>query len=377
MLAPSVPLKLEGASLPADFRQRKKVADKPKKEVKAALKRERDSTEEPLVGSDKKRRIKLELVESKHEPDEKGDQSPAARISSTHKKKAAHIANHGTSPFPTLLRPTAAACKLVTDRLAELHGRPRRPAELPSNPPAAGCGAVRTVLDALVRTILSQNTTSANSTRAWNSLAGKFGVGRGGDEEMFMRLRAAPVEEIEDAIRCGGLAKVKSRVIWKAVNKTYEEKGSCSLEHLRACDDVSAMSELMAFDGVGPKTASCVLLFCLSRPSFAVDTHVFRISKSLGWVPPRANREQAQAHLETMVPPDLKYALHCLLVTHGKTCASCGARSVAKQKGACPLKGLRGGADVKEPEHGGDAQDLSQTEEIEEKTQIPKQYHGI
>ncbi|KAJ3169052.1 hypothetical protein HDU87_000880 [Geranomyces variabilis] len=259
LLATSTPVKLESARLPADFRQRKrKTSDKLKKESKAGPKRERDLTEEPVAAVDKKRRIiKAEPVELKSESpdDEKCNQSSAARVSSTHKKKAAHLANYGTSPFPTFTRPTTAACKVVTDRLGKLHGRPRRPAELPSNSSTAGCGAVRTVLDALVRTILSQNTTSANSTRAWKSLAERFGVGRGGDDEMFMRLRAAPVEEIEDAIRCGGLAKVKSRVIWNAVNKTYEERGSCSLEHLRACDDVSAMAELMTFDGVGPKTA--------------------------------------------------------------------------------------------------------------------------
>ncbi|KAJ3159107.1 hypothetical protein HDU86_002009 [Geranomyces michiganensis] len=253
LLVPSALIKSESVSSPVSFRQRKKkvARDKFKEEGHVAPKRERDHVEGSSVGIDKKRRIKVE-PKFEAEPDAK---PPSPRISSTHKKKAAHLANFGISPFPSFARPSAAACKNVTDRLAALHGRPRRPAQLPSNPSAAGCGAVRTVLDALVRTILSQNTSSANSTRAWTSLVSRYGVGRGGDEEMFMRLRAAPVEDIEDAIRSGGLAKVKSRVIWNAVNKTYNERGSCSLEHLRAYDDVSAMTELMAFDGVGPKTA--------------------------------------------------------------------------------------------------------------------------
>ena len=44
-------------------------------------------------------------------------------------------------------------------------------------------------------------------------------------------------------------------------------------------------SELVKYKGVGPKTASCVLLFCLKRESFAVDTHIFRITKKIGWIP--------------------------------------------------------------------------------------------
>jgi 3-methyladenine DNA glycosylase/8-oxoguanine DNA glycosylase len=47
---------------------------------------------------------------------------------------------------------------------------------------------------------------------------------------------------------------------------------SLSLDDLHAASDEDAMRTLVSFDGVGPKTASCVLLFCLGRESFAVDT---------------------------------------------------------------------------------------------------------
>ncbi|KIP03104.1 hypothetical protein PHLGIDRAFT_130345 [Phlebiopsis gigantea 11061_1 CR5-6] len=104
--------------------------------------------------------------------------------------------------------------------------------------------------------------------------------------------------------------------------------------HLAAPDvgDAAAMRALVAFDGVGPKTAACVLLFCLGRAAFPVDTHVFRLARLLGWVPPRADRVAAQAHLDLRVPPELKRGLHVLMVTHGRRCKGC------RGKGACPLK---------------------------------------
>jgi endonuclease-3 len=63
---------------------------------------------------------------------------------------------------------------------------------------------------------------------------------------------------------------------------------------------------LSRFKGVGTKTISCVLMFCLGREDFPVDTHVWRITKALGWVPAKASRDQTYAHLSTRVPPDIR-----------------------------------------------------------------------
>lgn len=62
------------------------------------------------------------------------------------------------------------------------------------------------------------------------------------------------------------------------------------------------------FKGVGKKTVACVLMFCLAREEFPVDTHVWRISKSLGWVPAKASRDAAYEHLNVHVPPDVRCA---------------------------------------------------------------------
>jgi hypothetical protein len=127
--------------------------------------------------------------------------------------------------------------------------------------------------------------------------------------------------------------------------------------HLLSNDD--AFAHLTSYPGIGPKTASCVLLFCLQRPSFAVDTHVFRLCQWLNWVPPPGDerglapgakgpfkgptRNSTYAHCEVRVPDHLKYPLHQLLIKHGKSCPRCraitGESSEGWEKG-CPIDHL-------------------------------------
>lgn len=142
--------------------------------------------------------------------------------------------------------------------------------------------------------------------------------------------------KLEDAIRCGGLAVVKSKVILSILEQVHAKYGEYSLDHLHDASTDDAYKEMLSFQGVGPKTASCVLLFCLRRESFAVDTHVWRIAGLLGWRPKDAGREATQAHLDVRVPDEDKYGLHVLMVTHGKRCDECKAGG--KNVGKCELR---------------------------------------
>ena len=90
------------------------------------------------------------------------------------------------------------------------------------------------------------------------------------------------------------------------LNTLKDERGECSLEHLRSSTDEEIKTELERFKGVGKKTIACVLMFCLNRHEFPVDTHVWRITKSLGWVPAKATRDEAYAHLNVRIPDELK-----------------------------------------------------------------------
>ncbi|KAL9089691.1 MAG: hypothetical protein Q9159_002419 [Coniocarpon cinnabarinum] len=303
----------------------------------------------------------------------------------------------GVSPFPTFNAPTADDCQDVHDVLAKHHGTVQQPKTIPQpSLNSSGCGEVPSVLDALIRTRLSAATNGANSSRAFRGLVERFGIikeGVGKGSVDWEAVRTAPVKEVYEAIKTGGLADVKSRHIQEILNMVKEENeadrklaeadnakqendtqakqardtevskasgGVLSLDHLHTMKDQEAMEHLLRYPGIGPKTASCVLLFCMQRPSFAVDTHVFRLTRWLGWVPSDSQargmfkrgecktkvvgRENAYAHMETKVPDDLKYPLHYLLIKHGKECGWCSAKAGKDQKvGTCPLAHLMKG----------------------------------
>eukprot|EP01027_Heterolobosea_sp_BB2_P009236 GEZU01013637.1.p1 GENE.GEZU01013637.1~~GEZU01013637.1.p1 ORF type:complete len:283 (+),score=40.67 GEZU01013637.1:371-1219(+) len=188
------------------------------------------------------------------------------------------------------------------------------------------------ILESLISVILSQNTNDNNSSRAFASLRKRF--------PNLDDMRRARVEDIEDAIRSGGLAKTKSKRIHQLLSDVYEKYKTTSLQHLENKPNEEIKEALSKFHGVGPKSISCVLLFNLHRADFPVDTHVHRVTSRLGWAPTRAkrvaNREQVYEHLNKIVPDELKYELHCLVIEHGRktchsrkpNCAKCPLQSV-------------------------------------------------
>ena len=241
------------------------------------------------------------------------------------------------SPFPDFAHPTAKESREVIHLLhSEFpHIQAYRNDPATEKFQASPCGGVADVVEALIETILSQNTSAHNSTAAKRNLDAVFG------RNNFAAIAQAPYSQVVDAIRTGGLANKKAATIQKLLNAIHQKRGSYSLQHLtgKEYSDEDVMEELVAYEGVGPKTASCVLMFCLERESFPVDTHVFRLSKLLGWVPAKSNRISAQAHLDVRIPGELKYGLHVLMIAHGRRCSGCKNRS----RGACSLKTYRMG----------------------------------
>jgi endonuclease-3 len=186
--------------------------------------------------------------------------------------------------------------------------------------PAAPCGASSraasdedapySVLDQLIATILSQNTTDANSWPAFLRLKAAFPT--------WEAARVAPADAVAACIKSAGLSAIKTARIQTILHALHAERGACCLEHLHAASDADAKAALTRFKGVGPKTVACVLMFALRRAEFPVDTHVWKLAKALAWVPQSADREATYAHLNARVPGALKHALHVLLVAHGK-----------------------------------------------------------
>jgi endonuclease III len=138
-------------------------------------------------------------------------------------------------------------------------------------------------------------------------------------------VRAAPPAALAASIRAGGLADRKAAVIQALLAAVHAEAGGTSLDHVRGWDAERVKSYLTAFDGVGPKTASCVLAFALGAADFPVDVHVHRAATAvLGWAPKAAGRDAVYHHLNARIPDDIKVRLHVLMVEHGKRCAACG-----------------------------------------------------
>jgi endonuclease-3 len=165
-------------------------------------------------------------------------------------------------------------------------------------------------LDVLISTILSQNTTGANSTRAFERLRRAF--------PRWSRILAVTPRAVERQIRTAGLGRTKSRRIQQVLRLIRCREGRLSLDRLRGVSDAEALRHLESLPGVGPKTARCVLLFGFGRPVMPVDTHVFRIARRLGWLRPRITVEKAGANLERIIPPRLVLALHLYLIDHGR-----------------------------------------------------------
>ena len=167
------------------------------------------------------------------------------------------------------------------------------------------------IIDEVVATLLSQHTSDVNSEHAFARLRARF--------PSWEQVADAPVDDVADAIRCGGIADQKARRIQQILAAIEEREGRIDLDRLLGLDDQAVESYLMSLPGVGPKTAACVLVFSMGRAAFPIDTHVRRVAARLGWIPPSATADKAYRLLAPLVPPGIRYDLHLALITHGRT----------------------------------------------------------
>jgi endonuclease III len=196
--------------------------------------------------------------------------------------------------------------RTIRDRLRREYGRPVLRAH-------------RAPIDELILTVLSQNTNDRNRDVAYGRLRERF--------ESWAAVRDAPQPEVEEAIRPGGLAPTKSRVIQNILRALDGD----DLEWLATAPVEEGRDYLCSLPGVGRKTAACVLLFSYGLPDVPVDTHVFRVGTRLGLFRPGASLEQA--HDEMLRFADEAYELHVSLIRHGRR--TCTARNPNCPE--CPL----------------------------------------
>jgi endonuclease-3 len=164
-------------------------------------------------------------------------------------------------------------------------------------------------VDMLIGTILSQNTNDKNSYRAYQNLKQKFNTW---DEVA----RLTPLR-IERVIKIAGLGKQKSKAINNVLNGLKKKNGAIKLNFLKKQDDESVIDELIKFDGVGVKTASCVLLFSMNRNVCPVDTHVHRTLNRIGLVNTNTP-DKTFNEIFGQIPDGIAHSFHTNLIRLGR-----------------------------------------------------------
>ena len=164
-------------------------------------------------------------------------------------------------------------------------------------------------VDMLIATILSQNTNDKNSYRAFRNLKDKF--------ENWEEIAEQPRIKIEKQIKTAGLGKQKSGAIKNFLSSVKKEKGKVSLKYLKDLPDDEILTELTKYDGIGVKTASCVLLFSLKRNICPVDTHVHRTLNRIGIVNTKTPDKTFLA-IKDKIPEGIAHSFHTNLIRLGR-----------------------------------------------------------
>jgi endonuclease-3 len=174
-----------------------------------------------------------------------------------------------------------------------------------------------------VLTVLSQSTNDRNRDLAYGRLRERF--------PSWAAVRDAPVAEVEEAIRPGGISKVKSTRIHALLRALGEP---LDLGWLADAPVPAGRAYLMGLPGVGRKTAACVLLFSFGLHDVPVDTHVARVGQRLRLLRPGAQSEELHEQMLAATPRGAELEVHLNLLRHGR-------RTCHAQRPACPECALR------------------------------------
>jgi endonuclease III len=193
------------------------------------------------------------------------------------------------------------------------------------------------VLDQLVWFLLSTRTTVGNCEAAYTALRSAYP--RWGD------VAEAPEESLYAPLRPSGLYRSRSRNLRALLSAVMDRFGQASLEDLRSWPDAACEEYLRSLPGVGLKVARCAMSFGLGRRAFAVDAHIWRITRRLGWhdFPGNAPSDRGADAIQAvaLLAPD-PLSLHVNLIRLGREscpageprCAACAVRGHCAHPGA-------------------------------------------
>ncbi len=164
----------------------------------------------------------------------------------------------------------------------------------------------------LIGTILSHRTTHANEVTAYKTMRARFPT--------WEAVRDAPLTNLTDAIRTATYPEVKAPYIQKVLTRLIEERGEANIDFLHDFSTEDAMKWLTNLPGVGPKTATLLLLFYFKKPVMPVDTHVHRVTQRLGVIGPKVSANKAHDILLSYLPQDatVLFNFHKHFYWHGQ-----------------------------------------------------------
>ena len=164
-------------------------------------------------------------------------------------------------------------------------------------------------LDVLIATMLSQNTTDKTSYIAFRNLKKQY--------KNWEKVMNAPLRNIKNAIRVCGLVNQKASSIKTMLKQMHKKYGKLDLKFIKNLSNEDIYSELLRYNGVGVKTAACVLAFGLGRDVLPVDTHVHRVTNRLGLVQTKTP-DKSFEQLKDRIPVGKRFLLHTLLIRFGR-----------------------------------------------------------
>lgn len=200
-------------------------------------------------------------------------------------------------PSPDVIALSAKALE-VTKRLTDQYG--------------VAAWSTKDPMSQLVDIILSHRTRDEQTAAAYDNLLQRFGS--------WEAVRDAPTNEVQDAIANVNWPEVKAPRLQAIMRQITEECGALNLNFLRELPVEEGTTWLNRFEGVGPKTSACVLLFSARKPILPVDTHVHRVSIRLGLIGKKVTADNAHTLLQALLPQDAQtiYNFHKGLLQHGQ-----------------------------------------------------------
>ena len=138
----------------------------------------------------------------------------------------------------------------------------------------------------------------------------------------FDSLNETRVKDMASIIKKAGLSNQKAVAIKKILETIRLKFGRLTLSPLKKLGDHDVEKFLTSLPRVGVKVARCVMMYSLDRQVFPVDTHIWRITRRLGWVrttnKEKSCRKKDMNRLQEKIPPELRFSLHVNMISLGR-----------------------------------------------------------